>query len=440
MAKETKEKIHVKTRATFDALLANGTIGPEHLVFIQDTNEIWTHGQFYSGNSFRTITDGTNQVSSNTSDGTLNLKGTGSISIGIGTAGTVTINGKSSVSPGENPGELCVDGQTVKVPGLGTAAYTNTDRYATAEQGAKAETALQPNQAIAGGTKTKITYDSNGLVLAGADLEASDIPVLPAEKISGLGDAAKAGVHAEALTDDTTGDGLVTAGRVVKYVKDSLAGLTGVMHFLGALDEAPEGAEVTVAGKKVTAVAGDLVIVSGTSKEYVFDGTRWVELGDEERYVSKSTTVAGLELGSGIEAEALRKAIGAVKDAGVTGITLNGAEVPVNSGRVELTTATAEQGMRADSALQAITGTTEGLAKVTISPVTGQAGAKTQEISVSLTTATIASQEVPGATDGLVLASDLGATLSTLKSGLENSITEVKNGLAGISTGWSEFE
>ena len=35
------------------------------------------------------------------------------------------------------------------------------------------ETALKPNQPIVGSTKTKITYDSNGLVTAGGDLSLS---------------------------------------------------------------------------------------------------------------------------------------------------------------------------------------------------------------------------------------------------------------------------
>ena len=42
------------------------------------------------------------------------------------------------------------------------------------------------NEAIIGATKTKITYDSNGLVINGADLSASDIPNLPQSKIINL--------------------------------------------------------------------------------------------------------------------------------------------------------------------------------------------------------------------------------------------------------------
>ena len=42
------------------------------------------------------------------------------------------------------------------------------------------------NEAIIGATKTKITYDSNGLVINGADLSTSDIPNLPQSKIINL--------------------------------------------------------------------------------------------------------------------------------------------------------------------------------------------------------------------------------------------------------------
>lgn len=48
------------------------------------------------------------------------------------------------------------------------------------------------NASITAGTKCKITYDAKGLVTAGADLTASDIPTLATSKISGL-DTALAG-------------------------------------------------------------------------------------------------------------------------------------------------------------------------------------------------------------------------------------------------------
>lgn len=53
---------------------------------------------------------------------------------------------------------------------------------------------VQKNAGITGATKTKITYDTKGLVTAGADLSSSDIPNLDASKItSGTIDVARLG-------------------------------------------------------------------------------------------------------------------------------------------------------------------------------------------------------------------------------------------------------
>lgn len=48
---------------------------------------------------------------------------------------------------------------------------------------------ITANASITAGTKCKITYDAKGLVTAGADLTASDIPTLATSKISGLDSA-----------------------------------------------------------------------------------------------------------------------------------------------------------------------------------------------------------------------------------------------------------
>lgn len=67
---------------------------------------------------------------------------------------------------------------------------------------------ITANASITAGTKCKITYDAKGLVTAGADLTASDIPTLATSKISGL-DSALAGkvpttrkVNNKALSSD----------------------------------------------------------------------------------------------------------------------------------------------------------------------------------------------------------------------------------------------
>ena len=71
-----------------------------------------------------------------------------------------------------------------------TNYYTKSETYSKVETNSLVATTLSnkvtKNEAIIGATKTKITYDSNGLVINGADLSASDIPSLPQSKIINL--------------------------------------------------------------------------------------------------------------------------------------------------------------------------------------------------------------------------------------------------------------
>lgn len=69
-------------------------------------------------------------------------------------------------------------------------------------------TKVTANSAITGATKTKITYDSKGLVTSGADLEASDIPNLTSTKINALTDYTKGSTATAIATTDTLNSAL----------------------------------------------------------------------------------------------------------------------------------------------------------------------------------------------------------------------------------------
>jgi len=73
------------------------------------------------------------------------------------------------------------------------------------------------NTAITAGTATKITYDAKGLVTAGANLSASDIPALDSAKITTMGSYEKAG-NAAAIT---TADSLDTAIGKLEFKADA---------------------------------------------------------------------------------------------------------------------------------------------------------------------------------------------------------------------------
>ena len=67
----------------------------------------------------------------------------------------------------------------------GTAAIGTETAFARGDHRHPTDTTrVAANTAITGATKTKITYDSKGLVTGGADLAASDIPSLSLSKIS----------------------------------------------------------------------------------------------------------------------------------------------------------------------------------------------------------------------------------------------------------------
>ena len=217
-------------------------------------------------------------------------------------AANVDTNTTYNLVAGDNNGELKLtgsDGSSVsaKVTGLGSAAYTQSSAYATAAQGTKADSALQPNGVS--GTYAKVTV-AEGLVTSGGGLAASDIPNLSMSKITGL-DTALAGKADTSVTDGlntrlsaaegkiTTAesdiDGLTsrmgTAESEIDALQGQIGGLTGAMHFRGKFEELPE-----VTGYN----AGDVVLVG--TKEYILQDASgeksWVEFGDEGSYLTKT--------------------------------------------------------------------------------------------------------------------------------------------------------
>lgn len=80
----------------------------------------------------------------------------------------------------------------------------------------------------------------------------------------------------------------------ISDITSATAGLTGAMHFKGAVESDPTAA----AFDKTNYKSGDVVLFG--KKEYVFDGTNFAELGDEGSYVLKTTTVNGHALSENI--------------------------------------------------------------------------------------------------------------------------------------------
>lgn len=109
---------------------------------------------------------------------------------------------------------------------IADAVPTTASKKFVQSGGVKAELdkKLAANADIEGATKCKITYDAKGLVTAGADLEAADIPNLAANKINAMTGYAKAAKAAAVEATDTLN---VAVGKLEAGLDTKQATITG---------------------------------------------------------------------------------------------------------------------------------------------------------------------------------------------------------------------
>lgn len=143
---------------------------------------------------------------------------------------------------------------------------------------------------------SKLQINGNTYYLKDADLRA-------------VVDAFKGAVAYDVdTTFDASAENLATEKAIATYLEQKVAGLTGAMHFAGIKEEKPADSE---------GAAGDVIIVGTT--EYVHDGSKWVEIGDEgvyatnagvaQAYVAKTAKIAGIDLADDITVSELQSAL-----------------------------------------------------------------------------------------------------------------------------------
>ncbi|MEE1193878.1 MAG: hypothetical protein U0K79_03675, partial [Phascolarctobacterium sp.] len=80
----------------------------------------------------------------------------------------------------------------------------------------------------------------------------------------------------------------------INTLKNNIGNLSNIMNFLGttttALSNGSKTSKITIDSKEVTAVKGD-VVVNG-NKEFVFDGSKWAEIGDVS---AQATAITNLQ-------------------------------------------------------------------------------------------------------------------------------------------------
>ena len=175
-----------------------------------------------------------------------------------------------ALAGGTNNGtlKLTVDGNStdnIAVTGLGDAAYTTV-----AELNATAKDYAEAVEAKFGDLATKDTITEN-------DISGT----IGANKITNFATEVAGVKVAEATTADKVGHKLTVGDKKFDGSDDVVItaadlGLSNALHFVGTTYPA-------------TPVAGD-VVLDGT-KEYVYDGSKWVELGDGDSHALKTAKI-----------------------------------------------------------------------------------------------------------------------------------------------------
>ena len=231
---------------------------------------------------------------------------------------------------GATNGTVKFNGTEVPVAGLKSAAYAEANAFDSAGSaaavlgkaadaasantvyGAKAAAAAAQDTANAAMPKAGGTF-TGAVTLSGAptaDLHAATKKYVDEAKASAISAAAadattKANAAKDAAAADATSKANKALADAKSYADEKTAGLTGAMHYKGAVNAwPPTGAYVS----------GDVVLYG--SKEYVYDGKSWHELGDEGSHVLKTQKVNGHALSGDITLTAAD--VGAVTSADIT--------------------------------------------------------------------------------------------------------------------------
>ena len=156
-------------------------------------------------------------------------------------------------------------------------------------------------------TMTKLNVNGSIYWLKDADVRSL---------IATFGDAVLKNVDTT-FTEDSVN--LVTSAAIQEWVEDQISDLVGVMHFRGVITKQNEETDAEAIARVITdPTAGDVVVIQGNGKEYIYNGSAWEEVGDQNiyltiataaaTYVPKTTTVAGIALDHNITVAELEAA------------------------------------------------------------------------------------------------------------------------------------
>lgn len=268
------------------------------------------------------------------------------------------ISGKQDkLTPGNN---ISIANNTISVTGLGTAAFKNTGDFATAAQGAKADSAVQ---SVAEGSQ------NGSISVDGTDVAVKGLKALAFKESLAKGDVGLGNVENKTMDAAPTAssENYVTSGGVKTYVDNAIAAVKQFQYEV--VSKLPTASADTMG--KIYLVS-DVHSSTDNYDEFITlekDGAySWEKIGNTDielgGYVQKTTKIAGVDLQNDITKTELLTALnvadgatkvdestvsgwGFTKNQGtVNSVKMNGKAVTITNGAVDLgTVITAHQSL-----------------------------------------------------------------------------------------------
>lgn len=273
-----KKFVYIKKKTSFTSGLQETY--DKSIVFIEDTNEIFTHGVFFGLNTtykgkidslksaldalkcFASVSDGTNTAQAPSKTGVLKFSASNGATVVVSADG-VAIKG-TTVAESSINGNITVKGPSgnteVKVHGLGSAAFQKSSAFATpgsvSDVDGKADAAQAAAEAAQGDIDAHVAAKNNPHAVTKGQVGLGKVENKTVAEI--LTNAALTGTPT-APTPTSTDDSTKIA--TTKFVKDAVAagvaGVTNALVFKGTI-----GTSGTVTALPETPKVGDVYVVA----------------------------------------------------------------------------------------------------------------------------------------------------------------------------------